>query len=43
MLETPDVSHLSVCEFEELYEPAEDTFLFIDALELEMNELINLK
>ena len=43
MLPTPDYSHFKTQDYETFYEPSEDTFLFLDALELDINFLNNLK
>lgn len=43
MIPTPDVSHLTDKDYSIIYEPAEDTFLFLDALEADAGDLKELK
>jgi hypothetical protein len=42
-LPTPDHGHLTAADFEHVYEPAEDTFLFLDALEADAAALVQLR
>eukprot|EP00743_Colponemidia_sp_Colp-15_P010877 GILK01012045.1.p1 GENE.GILK01012045.1~~GILK01012045.1.p1 ORF type:complete len:216 (-),score=24.85 GILK01012045.1:226-873(-) len=42
-MSSPDISHLTSADFKDIYEPAEDSFLFLDALDAERDSLQSLK
>jgi len=42
MLPTPDLSHLTKLDYDTVYEPAEDTFILLDALEQDADNLRSL-
>ncbi|KAH9853044.1 putative methylase [Lenzites betulinus] len=43
MISTPDLSHLRSKDYKHIYEPAEDTFILLDALEADADALRSLK
>jgi hypothetical protein len=42
-LPTPQIGHLTSDDYEHIYEPAEDSFIFLDALEEDADDLRQLQ
>lgn len=42
-MDTPNISHITSTEYEYVYEPAEDSFLLLDALEKDMENILSHK
>ena len=40
---TPNISHITDEDYKDVYEPAQDSFLFMDALENDVNLIKKLK
>jgi len=43
MFSTPDLSHATQKDYNQVYEPAEDTFLLMDALEKDFTFISSIK